>query len=148
MRQIRRGDGPEDTVVVTGRDRSLTHRARRVTLDDGTWVAHTSRGGSMSSVWAVDLGGRFIEVVHLGHGPVGGELVVVVPDNDTVVLGELVSEPSGPVRPSWPVAVDLAIGLTRPTTTIMATERDITREELEAFHQLLLGLLHEEETNR
>ena len=47
MREIVR---TADTIVVPGRDRSLTYRSRRITLDDGTWVAHESRGGSLSSV--------------------------------------------------------------------------------------------------
>lgn len=132
--------------MVHGRDRNLTYRPRRVTLDDGTWVAHESRGGSMSSVWAVDLGARFIEVVHLGHGPVGGELVVVVPDADTVLIGDLHrpdldAEPVT-VPPSWPVAVDLALGLTGPSTTILTTSGSVGREDLQDFHQTLLGRLH------
>ncbi len=139
MREILR---TADTIVVTGRDRSLTYRPRRITLDDGTWVAHESRGGSLSSVWAVDLGDRFVEVVHLGGGPLGGELVVVVPDADTVLLGDLVSEPTGTVPESWPVAVDLAIGLTGPGTTIIGSSGDVPREDLADFHQRLLGLLH------
>lgn len=139
MREIVR---TADTIVVPGRDRSLTFRSRRVTLDDGTWVAHESRGGSLSSVWAVDLGDRFVEVVHLGGGPLGGELVVVVPDADTVLLGDLVSEPAGEVPPSWPVAVDLAIGLTGPGTTVLASAGEVAREDLADFHQRLLGLLH------
>jgi len=139
MREIVRGP---DTIVVTGRDRSLTYRPRRITLDDGTWIAHESRGGSLSSVWAVDLGDRFVEVVHLGAGPTGGELVVVVPDADTVLLGDLVSEPTGAVPASWPVAVDLAVGLTRAGSTILTTAGEVSREGLEDFHQRLLGLLH------
>ena len=70
------GDG---TVVVEGTERTLVYTPRLVTLDDGTTVAHESRGGDMSSVWAVDLGGDFFaEVAHLGDGPVGGELVMTV----------------------------------------------------------------------
>ncbi len=140
MRQIARTG---DAIVVSGRDRDLTYRSRRVTLDDGTWVAHESRGGTLSSVWAVDLGDRFVEVVHLGGGPSGGELAVVVPDADTVLLGELVSEPTGPVPPSWPVAVDLAIGLTGPATTILGATGEVSREHLAELHQRLLGLLHD-----
>ncbi|GAA1726594.1 hypothetical protein [Aeromicrobium alkaliterrae] len=140
MRTIVRTD---DTIVVEGHDRSLTYRPRRVTLSDGSWVAHESRGGFMSSVWAVDLGDRFVEVVHLGGGPLGGELVVVVPDVDTVLLGDLAVAPADGVVPaSWPPAVDLAIGLTRPTSTIYSSAGLIAREDLEDLHQHLLGLLH------
>ncbi|WP_040320202.1 hypothetical protein [Aeromicrobium marinum] len=140
MREIRRVG---DTVVVDGAERRLTYRPRRVTLDDGTWVAHESRGGSMASVWAVDLGDRFVEVVHLGHGPVGGELVVVVPDADQVLVGDLYL-PQLPERidPTWPVAVDLLIGMVGPGTRVLATGGPVDRDELVDFHQLLLGALH------
>lgn len=141
--------GSEGEVVsVTGASRTLTYRPRRVTLSDGTFLMHESRGGTLSSVWAADLGDLFVEVVHLGHGPVGGELVLVVPDGDVVALGDLVPAlgpgdgPLPPVRPSWPQAVDLAVGLTRPASRILTSSGEITREDLEAFHQTLLGALH------
>lgn len=138
--------GSEGEVVsVTGTTRTLTYRPRRVTLSDGTFLMHESRGGTLSSVWAADLGDLFVEVVHLGHGPLGGELVLVVPDGDVVALGDLVppldAVPSA-VTPSWPAAVDLAVGLTRPSTRILTSGGLITREDLEDFHQTLLGVLH------
>ena len=46
-------------------------------------------------MWATDLGDRYVEVVHLGHGPEGGELVLVVPDADTVALGDLAERRPG-----------------------------------------------------
>ncbi|KQO37262.1 MULTISPECIES: hypothetical protein [unclassified Aeromicrobium] len=138
--------GSEGEVVsVTGTTRTLTYRPRRVTLSDGTFLMHESRGGTLSSVWAADLGDLFVEVVHLGHGPLGGELVLVVPDGDVVALGDLVppldTVPST-VTPSWPAAVDLAVGLTRPSTRILTSSGPIAREDLEDFHQTLLGVLH------
>lgn len=140
MREIR---AVGETLIVPGDDRSLTYRPRGVTLDDGTWVAHTSRGGAMSSVWCVDLGGRFVEVVHLGHGPVGGELVVVVPDADHVIVGDLVrAAVPTEVPESWPRAVDLVLGLTGPDTIVLTTDGSTDREAVEAFHQALLGVVH------
>lgn len=138
--------GSEGEVVsVTGTTRTLTYRPRRVTLSDGTFLMHESRGGTLSSVWAADLGDLFVEVVHLGHGPSGGELVLVVPDGDVVALGDLVPPLDAvplAVTPSWPAAVDLAVGLTRPSTRILTSSGPITREDLEDFHQTLLGVLH------
>ena len=133
-----------ETVVVRGRDQDLTYRPRGVTLSDGGWVAHESRGGFMSSVWAIDLGDRFVEVVHLGHGHSGGELVVVVPNADTVLIGDLYTPnlEGTDVKPSWPAAVDLVLGLTHPTTTILASSGPVEREDLADFHQTLLGRLH------
>ena len=39
-------------------------------------------------------------------------------------------------------AVDLAVGLTRPTTRILTADGEISRDDLETFHQRLLGVLH------
>ncbi|MEH3033825.1 MAG: hypothetical protein PGN07_07235 [Aeromicrobium erythreum] len=133
-----------DVVTVPGDDRVLTYRPRRVTVSDGTFVMHESRGGTLSSVWATDLGDRFVEVVHLGHGPSGGELVLVLPDADLVAIGDLY-RPDAVQRglaPSWPAAVDLAVGLTRDETRILTSSGEIRRPELESFHQHLLGVLH------
>ena len=136
-----------DTVVVTGDERTLTYRPREVSVSDGTTIEHESRGGSLSSVWVTDLGDLYVEVVHLGHGPEGGELVLVVPAADTVALGDLAgSEPTGATPhvqlAEWAGAIDLAIGLTRPSSQILTSHGAITRDELEDFHQQLLGVLH------
>jgi hypothetical protein len=139
------GDG---TVVVEGTERSLIYTPRRVTLDDGTTIAHESQGGDLSSVWAVDLGGDFfVEVAHLGDGPVGGELVMTVTYigmDETlrhVAIGDLwAAELPSHVPPSWPVAVDLALGLMDGKVRIVGA--DITKDDVETLHQRLLGALH------
>lgn len=114
-----------------------------MTLADGSTVAHESQGGELSSVWATDLGDCYVEVVYLGDGPVGGELVVVVPGDDTVVIGDLYPGPElTEVTPSWAEAVDLAVGLTTTDTTILTTYGPVTRDELDAAHQRLLGVLN------
>ncbi len=131
-----------DAVVVTGGERTLTYRPRQISVSDGTVIEHESRGGSMSSVWVTDLGNLYVEIVHLGQGPEGGELVLVVPAADTVALGDLAGgEPTG-ATPEWAGAIDLAIGLTRPSSQILTSSGVITRDELEDFHQRLLGVLH------
>jgi hypothetical protein len=131
-----------DAVEVTGEERTLTYRPRQVTLSDNTTIEHESRGGALSSVWVTDLGDVYVEVVHLGHGPEGGELVLVVPAADVVALGDLAGgEPTGATA-EWAAALDLAIGLTRPSTQILTSSGPITRDELEDFHQQLLGVLH------
>lgn len=131
-----------DAVVVSGDERTLTYRPRLVTVSDGTTLEHESRGGTLSSVWAADLGDRYVEVVHLGDGPPGGELVLVVPDADTVVLGDLAGDDVTGATPEWAAAVDLAIGLARPDSRILTSGGAITRDELEEFHQRLLGVLY------
>lgn len=66
---------------------------------------------------ALDLGGRRVEVAHLGLGHTDGDLVVVVPDADLLFVGDLL-ESSGPPSfgsdcfpEEWPTAVDGVIGL-------------------------------------
>jgi hypothetical protein len=134
--------GDDDAVVVTGGERTLTYRPRSVEISDGTTVEHESRGGTLSSVWAGDLGDRYVEVVHLGHGPRGGELILVVPDADVVALGDLAGEDASGATAEWAAAVDLAIGLARPGTRVLTSDGPISRDDLEAFHQRLLGVLH------
>jgi hypothetical protein len=129
-------------VVITGAERALTYGPREITLDDGTRLAHSSRGGDLESVWAGDLGDLYVEVVHLGDGPAGGELILVVPSQDLVVIGDLFDPEPATVPPSWPVVVDLVLGLLTATTTVHTTHGDIDRDRLETFHQELLGHLH------
>lgn len=134
-----------EVVTVAGDQRTLTYRPRRITLSDGTFLMHESRGGTLSSVWAADLGDLFVEVVHLGHGPSGGELVLVVPSVDLVALGDLVPPPQSipeTVTPSWASALDLALGLTGPRTTILTSSGPVSRDDVDATHQRLLGALH------
>lgn len=138
----------DGTIVVAGSERSLTFAPRLITLDDGTTVAHESQGGEMSSVWATDLGGDwFVEVAHLGDGPVGGELVMTVTHigmDETaryVTIGDLwAGDLPAHVPPSWPVAVDLALGLMEGNVQILGP--GITKDDVETLHQRLLGALH------
>ena len=146
MRGIQTND--DGTIVVAGADRTLTYAPRLVTLDDGMTVAHESQGGEMSSVWATDLGGDwFVEVAHLGDGPVGGELVMTATHiglDETVryvTIGDLwADELPADVPPSWPVAVDLALGLMEGDVHVIGA--DITKDDVETLHQRLLGALH------
>jgi glyoxylase-like metal-dependent hydrolase (beta-lactamase superfamily II) len=71
-----------------------------------------------SSAVALDLGDRWVELVHPGRGHTGGDLVVRVPDADVVLAGDLVEE-SGPpgfgedsYPLEWPLSLDIVLGLT------------------------------------
>jgi glyoxylase-like metal-dependent hydrolase (beta-lactamase superfamily II) len=66
---------------------------------------------------AFDLGGRRVEVAHLGRGHTDGDLVVVVPDADVVFAGDLI-ESAGPpsfgpdtVADEWAGTLDGLVGL-------------------------------------
>jgi len=131
-----RADG---AIEVVDGDEVLVYTPYEVTAPDGTRIAHESRGGTMASVWATTLGETFVEVSHLGDGPRGGELVMVVTrpgHSPDVALGALVTdEVPSTVPESWPAAVDLAIGLI-VTDTLDSGSKD----DVEAFHQRLLGV--------
>jgi glyoxylase-like metal-dependent hydrolase (beta-lactamase superfamily II) len=71
---------------------------------------------------ALDLGGRRVEIAHLGRGHTDGDLVVVVPDADVLFAGDLL-ESAGPpafgpdsVPDEWPATLDAVIGLMTATT--------------------------------
>lgn len=125
--------------VIDGGER-LGYFGREVIAPDGSTIKHESLGGSLVSVWAAGVGDAFVEISHLGDGPEGGELVMVVTPADgtpMVALGGLVTETiPEDVPPSWPEAIDLALGLIVDTTLDSGPKDDI-----DAFHQRLLGVL-------
>lgn len=132
-----RDDG---AIAVSSQGATLVYTPYRVTAPDGSVVAHESRGGSLAGAWATQLGTAFVEVSFLGDGPEGGELAMVVTDGgDThVALGALVTEQvPADVPPSWPAAIDLALGLIVDTTLDSGSKDDVER-----FHQRLLEVVH------
>lgn len=73
----------------------------------------------------LDLGGRTVELRHLGLGHTDGDLVVSVPDADVVFAGDLV-EQSGPPSYgadswplSWPDTLTALTGRLGPATTVV-----------------------------
>ena len=71
---------------------------------------------------ALDLGGRRVEIAHLGRGHTDGDLVVVVPDADVLFAGDLLESAGAPsfgsdaVPDEWPATLDAVIGLMTATT--------------------------------
>ena len=84
---------------------------------------------TFSSAMAVDLGDRFVELVHPGRGHTGGDLIALVGDVDVVFAGDLVEESSlhsgvpgfgDDCYPfEWPGTLDLVIGLLTPRTVVV-----------------------------
>lgn len=66
---------------------------------------------------ALDLGGRRVEIAHLGRGHTAGDLVVVLPDADLVLAGDLIEPAAAPwwgadsFPHEWPATVDNLLGL-------------------------------------
>lgn len=129
----------DGAIEVVDGDRVLVYTPYEVTAPDGSTVSHESRGGTMASVWSTEVGDAFVELSHLGDGPQGGELVMVVTrpgHSPEVALGALVTDDVPATVPeSWPAAVDLAIGLIVDTTLDSGSKDDV-----EAYHQRLLGV--------
>jgi len=72
---------------------------------------------TVSSVAAVDLGDRVVEVIHPGRGHTAGDLVVRVPDAEVIVAGDLVRGDGPPSYGpdcwplEWPGSLDLVLQL-------------------------------------
>ena len=68
----------------------------------------------------VDLGGRTVELRHLGPGHTGGDVVVLVPGAGVVFAGDLVEESGPPAYGDdchpldWPATAARLVGLVRP----------------------------------
>jgi glyoxylase-like metal-dependent hydrolase (beta-lactamase superfamily II) len=97
----------------------------------------------------LDVGGRTVQLVHLGRGHTDDDLVVVVPDAATVVAGDLVEE-SGPpgFGDAWPLdwpATDAALleiveGLVGTATVVPGHGAAVGRDFVKAQHDELARL--------
>lgn len=136
----------DGTIRVDGTEARLLYAPRLLTLTgvDGTvhTVAHESRAGdqTFASVWSSDLGDCYVEAMHPGTGPEGGEIVIVVPSENQVFVGDLMGP--GDATAAWATAVDLTIGLMSADTVVQTSSATVTRDDLDRFHQELLGRLH------
>jgi glyoxylase-like metal-dependent hydrolase (beta-lactamase superfamily II) len=72
----------------------------------------------------LDVGGRRVELRHLGRGHTAGDLVVLVPDGNVVLAGDLVEEGAPPSFSDsyplqWPDTVAALIGLLAEDTVVV-----------------------------
>jgi glyoxylase-like metal-dependent hydrolase (beta-lactamase superfamily II) len=72
----------------------------------------------------MDIGGRILELRHLGRGHTEGDLVVLVPDGDAVLAGDLVEQGAPPsfgdsYPLDWPETVAALLHLISPTTRVV-----------------------------
>ncbi len=72
---------------------------------------------TFSSVAAIDLGDRFVELAYPGRGHTDGDIVIRVPDVDVVFAGDLIEQSAPPAFGGdcfpleWPGTLDLVIGM-------------------------------------
>jgi glyoxylase-like metal-dependent hydrolase (beta-lactamase superfamily II) len=100
------------------RDRMTAAAAARAATDLGIDPSElTLPSRELAVATGVDLGGRRVEIAHLGRGHTDGDLAVVVPDADLVFAGDLI-ESAGPVwygedsyAHEWAATLDGLIGL-------------------------------------
>lgn len=117
---------PLTTVVVT--HAHYDHANGLAAFADLTSIAHETvrdetpdevppAGRELAVAAAVDLGGRRVEIAHLGRGHSPGDLVVVVPDAEVVFAGDLIESAAPPSWGSdsfpheWPATLDGLVGL-------------------------------------
>ena len=84
---------------------------------------------TFSSASTIDLGDRYVELLHLGRGHTDGDLVLRVPDCDVLFGGDLVEESAdrdatpGFGSDCWPLewadTLDLVIGLLTPESLVV-----------------------------
>ncbi len=106
--------------------------AERLGVDPALLVAPTRE---IAVATAVDLGGRRVEIAHLGAGHTDGDLVVVVADADLVFAGDLV-ESAGPpsfgpdaVPDQWAATLDGVIGLLTARSRVVPGHGDLVDRE-------------------
>jgi glyoxylase-like metal-dependent hydrolase (beta-lactamase superfamily II) len=96
------------------------HRAEEIAATPIVPADHT-----FSSVTAIDLGDRAVELVHPGRGHTGGDLVVRLGDADVLLAGDLVEESGMPAYGDdsypleWPWSLDLVLELVGPDTVVV-----------------------------
>lgn len=80
---------------------------------------------TFSSVSTLDLGDRYVELVHPGRGHTDGDVVLRVPDADVMFVGDLVEESGDPSFGSdsfpleWGSALDLVVGMLTPSSVVV-----------------------------
>ena len=133
-------DRPLTAVVVT--HAHYDHANGLAAYADLTTIGHESVGSRLAAdglaepnkaivvATSVELGGRRVEIAHLGEGHTEGDLVIVVPDADLVFAGDLL-ESAGPpqfgedsVPGSWAATLDGVIGLMTKATVLVPGHGD------------------------
>ena len=104
---------------------------------------------TFSSASVLDLGDRVLELVHPGPAHTAGDLVVLVPDAQVLLAGDLVEE-SGPpglgadsFPMQWPLSLDIVLGLTTGASTVVPGHGAVVDRDFVEVQRNELGIVAE-----
>ena len=107
---------------------------------------------TFSSAISLDLGDRYVELVHPGRGHTAGDLVVRVPDADVVLAGDLVEQSERGSVPGfgddcypmeWPLTLDTVLGLTTSATLVVPGHGGVLDREFVEQQRNEIGIVAE-----
>ncbi len=104
---------------------------------------------TFSSVAAIDLGDRFVELLHPGRGHTAGDTVVRVADVDVLFAGDLVEQGAPPAYGEdsfpleWPVTLDLLADLLSARSVVVPGHGDPVDQSYVASQRADQGVVAE-----
>lgn len=104
---------------------------------------------TFSSATALDLGDRVLELVHPGPAHTAGDLVVLVPDAQVLLAGDLVEESGPPALGAdsfpmqWPLSLDIVLGLTTGASTVVPGHGAVVDRDFVEVQRNELGIVAE-----
>jgi glyoxylase-like metal-dependent hydrolase (beta-lactamase superfamily II) len=107
---------------------------------------------TFSSAISLDLGDRFVELIHPGRGHTDGDLVVRVPDADVLLAGDLVEQTDTGNVPAfgtdshpmeWPLSLDVVLGLTTAQSVVVPGHGAVVDRDFVEEQRNLIGIVAE-----
>ncbi len=104
---------------------------------------------TFSSVAALDLGDRAVELLYPGRGHTSGDLLVRVPDADVMLAGDLLEESAPPAvgRDSWPMewplSLDMLLSLTTSRSVIVPGHGTVVDRDFAELQRNQIGIVAE-----
>jgi len=102
---------------------------------------------TFSSAVSLDLGDRFVELVHPGRGHTAGDLVLRVPDADVVMAGDLVEQGGPPgfgddcFPLEWPHTLDTVLALSTSSTVLVPGHGAVVDREFVEVQRNDIGIV-------